>query len=60
MLKNDAVSSCGALVPNAVDEILKRRHCTGNDGAYACTKDMMDLCDAYLKNQEILSCKRAK
>jgi hypothetical protein len=60
MLKNDAVSSCGALVPNVVDEILKRGHCTGSDGAYVCPKDMVGLCDVYLKNQEILSCKQAK
>jgi hypothetical protein len=58
MLKNDAVASCGALVPNVVDEILKRGHCTSSDGAYVCPGDMMGLCDVYLKNQEILSCKQ--
>jgi hypothetical protein len=57
MLNNGAVFSCGALVPNVVDEILKRGHCTVSDGAYVCPKDMMGLCDVYLKNQEILSCK---
>ena len=57
MLKNGAVSSCGALVPNVVDEILKRGHCTSSDAAYVCPKDMMGLCDVYLKNQEIVSCK---
>ena len=60
MLKNGAVSSCGALVPNVVDEILKRGHCTSSNGAYVCPGDMMGLCEVYLKNQEILSCKQAK
>ncbi len=60
MLKNEAVSSCGALVPNVVDEILKRGHCTSHDGAYVCPKDMVGLCDVYLKNQEIVSCTQAK
>jgi hypothetical protein len=57
MLVNGAVSSCGALVPNVVDEILTRGHCTGQNGEYVCPGDMMGLCNVYLKNQEILSCK---
>jgi hypothetical protein len=57
MMSNGAVSSCGALVPNVVDEILKRGHCTSSDGGYVCPGDMMGLCNVYLKNQEILSCK---
>lgn len=60
MLSNSAVSSCGALVPTVVDEILKRGHCTGNEGDYACPEDMMGLWNQYLKNQEILSCKTEK
>ncbi len=60
MLKNGAVSSCGPLVPNVVDEILKRGHCTDGDANYVCPKDMIGLCGVYLKNQEILSCKQAK
>jgi len=60
MLKNGAVSSCGPLVPTVVDDILKRGHCTGNNAAYICPRDMMGLCGVYLKNQEILSCKQAK
>lgn len=60
MLKNGAVASCGALVQGVVDEILKRGHCTGSEGAYVCPSGMMGLCNDYLKNQEILSCKLAK
>jgi len=60
MLKNNAVLSCAPLVPNVVDEILKRGHCTGNNADYLCPKDMMGLCGVYLKNQEILSCTQAK
>jgi hypothetical protein len=60
MMSNNAVSSCGALVPNVVDEILKRGKCTGNNGEYACPQGMMGLCNLYVKNQEIVSCKVAK
>jgi hypothetical protein len=60
MLKNNAALSCAPLVPNVVDEILKRGHCTGNNANYLCPKDMMGLCGVYLKNQEILSCTQAK
>jgi len=60
MLSNGAVSSCGALVPTSTDEILKRGHCTGNDGAYVCPQDMIGLCNLYLKNEVILSCKLGK
>lgn len=63
MLKTGAVLSCGALVPFQVDDVLKRGHCTGNNGNnadYVCPKDMMGLCGVYLKNQEILSCTQAK
>lgn len=35
MLKNGAVSSCGALVPAVVDHILKNGHCTGSGGNYS-------------------------
>jgi hypothetical protein len=60
MLSNGAVSSCGALVPTSTDEILKRGHCTGDNGAYVCPNDMMGLCNLYLKNEVILSCKLGK
>ena len=58
MLSNGAVSSCGALVPTVVDQILKRGHCTDGNGAYVCPQGMMGLCNLYVKNQEILSCTR--
>ena len=57
MLKNGAVQSCDALVPTSTDQILKRGHCTGENGNYACPKDMIGLCEVYLKNEVILSCK---
>lgn len=57
MLKNGAVSTCAPLVPNVVDEILKRGKCTDGDANYVCPHDMIGLCQVYLKNQEILSCK---
>lgn len=58
MLSNGAVSSCGPLVPSVVDQILQRGHCTGGNADYVCPKDMMGLCNDYLKNHEILSCKQ--
>lgn len=58
MMSNNAVSSCGALVPSVVDQILTRGKCKGNNGAYSCPQDMMGLCNVYLKNQEILSCQK--
>jgi hypothetical protein len=60
MMSNNAVSSCGALVPTVVDQILTRGKCTNNDGTYTCPQGMMGLCNLYVKNQEILSCKQAK
>lgn len=60
MISNNAVSSCGALVPTVVDQILKRGKCMGNEGEYTCPQGMMGLCNLYVKNQEILSCKAAK
>ncbi|HYB65328.1 MAG TPA: hypothetical protein VEC59_08730 [Steroidobacteraceae bacterium] len=63
MLSNNAVSGCGALVPAVVDQILRRGKCTGNagnDAEYACPQSMLGLCDLYVKNQEIVSCKVAK
>jgi hypothetical protein len=57
MMSNGAVSNCNALVPTSTDEILKRGHCTGENGNYACPKDMIGLCNVYLKNEVILSCK---
>ncbi len=58
MLKNGAVSSCGALVPASTDEILKRGGCTDKDkaGVFVCPSSMMGLCQLYVKNGVILSC----
>ena len=59
MLNNGFVTTCGALVPNVVDQILRNGHCTGSGGNYSCpNKGMMGLCETYVKNQEILSCKQ--
>lgn len=61
MRSNAAVASCGALVPETVDKALRyKNYCTGNDGNYVCKHDMMALCNTYLRNQEILSCKESK
>lgn len=58
MLKTGSVASCGVLVPPQVDKALRYNgYCTGDNGAYVCKQDMMGLCNVYLKNQEILSCK---
>jgi hypothetical protein len=60
MLNNGAVATCGALVPTQVDQILTRGKCRndeGQTGAYTCPAGMMGLCNLYVKNQEILSCK---
>ncbi len=61
MLSNGAVASCAALVPIQVDQILKRGGCRddqGQAGVYMCPSGMIGLCNLYLKNQEILSCKQ--
>ncbi len=59
MLKTGSVASCGVYVPPQVDKALRYKgYCTGDNGAYVCAQDMMGLCNTYLKNQEILSCKR--
>ena len=61
MLKTGSVASCGVFVPPQVDKALKYKgYCTGDNGEYVCQKDMMALCNTYLKNQEILSCKPGK
>jgi hypothetical protein len=59
MMNNGAVLNCGALVPVQVDQILTRGKCriSGEPGNYVCPAGMMGLCDLYIKNQEILSCK---
>jgi len=58
MLHNGAVASCNALVPVQVDQILKRGGCKeGQAGDYTCPSGMIGLCNLYVKNQEILSCK---
>ena len=49
-----------AHLPTSTDEILKRGHCTGDNGVYVCPNDMMGLCNLYLKNEVILSCKLGK
>lgn len=59
MLKTGSVASCGVYVPPQVDKALKyKAYCSGENGEYVCQKDMMALCNTYLKNQEILSCKQ--
>lgn len=58
MLKNGAVFSCAPLVPDVVDQILKRGKCTDGGAKYTCPAGMMGLCNLYVKNQEILSCTR--
>jgi hypothetical protein len=58
MQHNGAVANCAALVPVQVDQILKRGGCReGQAGDYTCPSGMIGLCNLYLKNQEILSCK---
>jgi hypothetical protein len=60
MLNNGAVASCGALVVTQVDQILKRGGCRdgqGEIGNYTCPAGMMGLCNLYVKNQEIISCR---
>jgi hypothetical protein len=59
MLKNGAVAGCTAVVENVVNEILTRGHCTSNDGDYVCPHEMMGLCNAYLKNEQVLSCEQS-
>ena len=58
MLSNNAVSSCGVLVPTVVDQILTRGKCVNHGGTYTCPQGMMGLCNVYVKNQEILACKQ--
>lgn len=60
MLSNNAVSSCGVLVPTVVDQILTRGKCTNNNGTYTCPQGMMGLCNLYVKNQEIAACQLSK
>ncbi len=60
MLSNGTVSSCNPLIPDSTDQILRRGHCTSNNGNYVCPRDMMGLCGLYLKNEVILSCTQAK
>jgi hypothetical protein len=58
MQHNGAVATCSALVPVQVDQILKRGGCReGQAGDYTCPSGMIGLCNLYVKNQEILSCK---
>jgi hypothetical protein len=51
--------SCGVLVPTPTDQILKRGGCNDNaaPGAFNCPAAMMGLCNQYVKNGVILSCK---
>ena len=60
MMKNSAVLSCGALVPTVVDQILRRGGCSpdGDSGTYACPSGMMGLCNQYVKNKELVSCRQ--
>jgi hypothetical protein len=60
MLKNGAVLSCGALIPTSTDQILRRGGCTeeGQSGAFACPSSMIGLCQLYVKNQVVASCRQ--
>jgi hypothetical protein len=62
MLNNGAVLSCDPLVPQVVDEILKRGGCRENGavGAYVCPAGMMGLCQQYVKNHVVLSCQQGR
>jgi hypothetical protein len=62
MLNNGAVLSCGVLVPQVVDEILKRGGCNDNaqTGAFVCPSGMMGLCQQYVKNRVVLSCQQGR
>lgn len=60
MLSNNAVSTCDVLVSTVVDQILTRGKCSNNDGVYTCPQGMMGLCNLYVKNQEIVSCRQGK
>jgi hypothetical protein len=60
MMNNGAVATCGVLVPTSTDQILKRGGCRdgGQSGIYSCPAAMMGLCNLYVKNQVVLSCKQ--
>ncbi len=60
MLKNSAVLSCGALVPTSTEQILGREGCTQDDhsGTYECPSSMMGLCQLYVKNKVLVSCRQ--
>ena len=60
MLKNGSVLSCGVLVPNPADQILKRGGCSENTetGVFACPSGMMGLCEQYVKNHVVLTCQQ--
>jgi hypothetical protein len=60
MLKNSAVLSCGALIPTSTDQILRRGGCTedGQSGVFACPSSMMGLCQLYVKNKVVASCRQ--
>ena len=57
--KNSAVLSCGAFIPTSTDQIpraryLKRMARTEPE----CPPGMMGLCQLYVKNKVVLSCKQ--
>jgi hypothetical protein len=60
MLKNGAVLNCGALIPTSTDQILRRGGCSqdGQSGTYACPSAMMGLCQLYVNNKVVLSCRQ--
>jgi hypothetical protein len=60
MLKNSAVLSCGALIPTSTDQILRRGGCAevGQSGTFECPSAMMGLCQLYVKNQVVPSCRQ--
>lgn len=43
-----------------VDQILQRGGCSddGQSGTYECPSGMMGLCQLYVKNKEVVSCKQ--
>ncbi|MGC1462511.1 MAG: hypothetical protein WA802_09945 [Terracidiphilus sp.] len=60
MMKNNAVMSCGALIPTSTDQILRRGGCTedGQSGVFECPSGMMGLCQLYVKNKVVVSCRQ--
>jgi hypothetical protein len=62
MLKNGSILSCGVLVPNPADEILKRGGCQENTqtGTFTCPSGMMGLCEQYVRNHIAVACQQGR